>query len=191
MMISLQRRGCHNINLVTPTHVLPHIVKALRLAVREGLALPLVYNSNGYENLDVIRKLECLVDIYLPDFKYQEEAQAAKYSNGASGYPAAAAQSIKEMHRQVGELQVDARGIARRGLIIRHLVMPNNIAGTNRFVSWVVSELGPGTRVNLMAQYRPAHRAFEHPEISRRIAAQEWEQARAWAITAGLIRIDL
>ena len=190
MMISLQRQGCHNINLVTPTHVIPHIVKALRLAIPKGLRLPLVYNTGGYDNLEVIRKLDGVVDIYLPDFKYQDGALAAKYSSEASDYPEIAAAAIKEMHRQVGELQNDAGGVARRGLIIRHLVMPENIAGTDRFVVWVARELTPDTRVNIMAQYHPEHRAFEYPEISRRITTEEWEQALAWARYAKLTHIN-
>ncbi len=191
MMLSLQRRGCHNINLVTPTHVVPHIVKALRLAIKKGLVLPLVYNNGGYDNIEVIRMLDGIVDIYLPDFKYQEGALAGKYSSGALDYPEAAADTIKEMHRQVGELEVDSRGVARRGLIIRHLVMPANIAGTDRFVRWVAKELTSATRVNLMAQYHPEHKAFDYPEISRRINEQEWNQARSWALSAGLTHIDL
>jgi putative pyruvate formate lyase activating enzyme len=191
MMISLQSRGCHNINLVTPTHVVPHIIKALRQAIGRGFALPLVYNSGGYDSLEVIRKLDGIIDLYLPDFKYQDESPAVKYSNEALHYPEIAAAVIKEMHRQVGDLQVNANGIAQRGLIIRHLVMPGNIAETGRFAQWVAKELGPNTRVNLMAQYRPAHRAFDHPEISRRITAQEWEEARRTVKSAGLIHIDL
>ncbi len=191
MMLSLQRRGCHNINLVTPTHVVPHIVKGLRLAIKKGLRLPLVYNNGGYDSLEIIKMLDGIVDIYLPDFKYQDGALAAKYSSGAADYPEVAAATIKEMHRQVGELKCDARGVAQRGLIIRHLVMPQNIAGTDRFVQWVAKELSPTTYVNIMAQYHPEHKAFDYPEISRRITVQEWEQARAWAKAAGLVNIDL
>jgi putative pyruvate formate lyase activating enzyme len=135
--------------------------------------------------------LDGIVDIYLPDFKYQEGALAGKYSSGALDYPEAAAETIKEMHRQVGELEVDSRKVARRGLIIRHLVMPGNIAGTDRFVRWVAQELTPATRVNLMAQYRPEHKAFDYPEISRRINEKEWNQVRSWALAAGLTHIDL
>jgi putative pyruvate formate lyase activating enzyme len=191
MMLSLQQRGCHNINLVTPTHVVPHIVKALRLAIRKGLVLPLVYNNGGYDSVEVIRMLDGIVDVYLPDFKYQDGALAAKFSSGALDYPEVAAGVVKEMHRQVGELQTDIRGVARRGLIIRHLVMPNNVAGTDRFVQWVAKELSLTTYVNLMAQYHPEHKAYDHPEISRRITGQEWNQARAWALAAGLVHIDL
>ena len=191
MMLSLQRCGCHNINLVTPTHVVPHVIKALRLAIPKGFVLPLVYNSGGYDSLEVIRKLDGIIDIYLPDFKYQDEAPAEKYSCRAQHYSEVASAVIREMHRQVGELQEDSDCVARRGLIIRHLIMPDNIAQTARFAEWVATELGPNTRVNLMAQYRPEHKAFDHPEISRRINAQEWEEARKSAKSAGLTHIDL
>ncbi len=191
MMISLQQRGCHNINLVTPTHIVPHFVKALRLAIPKGLRLPIVYNNGGYDSLEVIQKLDGIVDIYLPDFKYQDGEFAAKYSSNASDYPEVAAATIKEMHRQVGELQTNANGIALRGLIIRHLVMPDNIAGTDRFVKWVAQELTTSTRVNIMAQYHPEHKAFDYPEISRRITTDEFNQARRWAREAGLTHADL
>ena len=190
MMIDLQTRGCHNINLVTPTHVVPHIVRALREAVDRGLRLPLVYNTGGYDSLDVIRVLDGVVDIYLPDFKYQDGALAAKYSSGAADYPEVAAAVIKEMHRQAGVLKVDERGVAVRGLIIRHLVLPQNIAGTDRFVTWVARELTRDTYVNIMPQYRPEHRAGDYPELSRRITPTEWGQALAWAHAAGLTNID-
>jgi putative pyruvate formate lyase activating enzyme len=190
MMLDLQERGCHNINLVTPTHVVPHIVRALGFAVDRGLRLPLVYNTGGYDSLDVIRALDGIVDIYLPDFKYQDGALAAKYSSGAADYPEVAAGAIREMHRQVGTLKVDERGVATRGLIIRHLVMPQNIAGTDRFVRWVARELTPDTCVNIMRQYRPEHRAREYPELARRISPEEWEQALAWARAAGLTNLE-
>jgi len=190
MMLDLQERGCHNINLVTPTHVAPHIVRALRLAVDRGLRIPLVYNTGGYDSLDVIKALDGIIDIYLPDFKYQDGALAAKYSNGAADYPEIAAAVIREMHRQVGKLTVDQHGIATRGLIIRHLVMPHNIAGTDRFVRWVARELTTDTYVNIMGQYRPEHRAREYPELSRRVTREEWEQALAWAREAGLTNLD-
>ena len=190
IMLGLQERGCHNINLVTPTHVVPHILRALRAAVDRGLRLPLVYNTGGYDSLDVVRALDGVVDIYLPDFKYQDGVLAAKYSNGAADYPEVAASVIREMHRQVGKLVVDGRGVATRGLIIRHLVMPHNIAGTDRFVRWVARELTPDTYVNIMPQYRPEHRAREFPELARRILPGEWEQALAWARDAGLTNLD-
>ena len=191
VMVGLQRRGCHNINLVTPSHVVPHIVKALRLAISRGLRLPLVYNTGGYDNLEVVRLLEGIVDIYLPAFKYQDGELAATYSSGAADYPDVAAAVIREMYRQVGDLASDQLGIARRGLIIRHLVLPNNIAGTDRFVRWVAEELSPRTYVNLMDQYRPEHRAFDHPDISRRISAEEWRQSLTWARDAGLENVHV
>jgi len=189
MMLSLQKRGCHNINLVTPTHVVPHIVKALRLAIGMGLRLPLVYNTSAYDSIQMMHLLAGIIDIYLPDFKYQDPEMAAKYSSDAGDYPTVAAAVIKEMHTQVGQLEVDERGIATRGLIIRHLVLPHNIAGTDRFVLWVAKELGPDTCVNIMAQYRPEHRAHEYPKISRRLTASEWEQAMQWATQAGLTNL--
>jgi putative pyruvate formate lyase activating enzyme len=191
LMLGLQQRGCHNINLVTPTHVVPHIVKALRLAIMRGLAIPLVYNTGGYDSLEVIRMLDGIVDIYLPDFKYQDGGLAAKYSSGAADYPEVAAAVIKEMHRQVGVLQTDTRGIAMRGLIIRHLVMAGNVAGTDRFVAWVAGELSRDTYVNIMEQYHPAHEAFGYPGLSRRVTRAEWLQAMAWAREAGLHNLDL
>jgi putative pyruvate formate lyase activating enzyme len=191
MMLGLQQRGCHNINLVTPTHAVPHIVKALRLAADRGLRLPLVYNTGGYDSLDIIRALDGVVDIYLPDFKYQDEALASRYSSGAADYPEVAAAVIREMQRQVGRLESDERGVATRGLIIRHLVMPHNIAGTDRFVRWVARQLTTDTCVNLMAQYRPEHRAHDYPELARRITREEWEQALAWARAAGLTNVDI
>jgi putative pyruvate formate lyase activating enzyme len=190
MMLNLQELGCHNINLVTPTHVVPHIVKALRIAIRQGLRIPLVYNTGSYDNIEVIRKLEGIVDIYLPDFKYQDGQLASKYSSGASDYPEVAAEVVHEMNRQVGRLAVDGSGIARRGLIIRHLVMPHNIAGTDRFVRWVAQELSTDTYVNIMAQYRPEHEAFDYPKISRRLSNEEWQQALRWAREAGLTNLD-
>jgi len=189
-MLGLQEMGCHNINLVTPTHVLPAIVKGLRIAIRDGLRLPLVYNTGGYDSLEAVRLLDGIVDIYLPDFKYQDGKLAATYSFEASDYPDVAAAVIAEMHRQVGDLVVNESGVATRGLIVRHLVMPHNIAGTDRFVKWVADRLSPATYVNIMAQYRPEHRSREYPNISRKITRDEWRQALAWAEEAGLRRLD-
>lgn len=191
LMIGLQQQGCHNINLVTPTHAVPNIVQALRAAIGLGLRVPLVYNCGGYEPIEIIKLLDGLIDIYLPDFKYADGEQARKYSPGANDYPEVAAAAIEEMHRQVGELVLDQNGIALRGLIIRHLVLPSNIAGTDKFVQFVARRLTPSTYVNIMAQYRPAHRAMEFPELSRRISAAEFRQALAWAREAGLTRLDI
>ncbi len=190
LMVQMQDLRCHNVNLVTPTHVVPNIVQALRTAIRLGLRIPLVYNCGGYEPVEIIKMLEGIVDIYLPDFKYMDGAMAEKYSSGASDYPERAAAAIEEMHRQVGELVVDENGIALRGLIIRHLVLPNNIAGTDKFVRWVAEKLSKSTYVNIMAQYRPEHKAFQYPELSRRITAAEYSQAIRWAREAGLTRLD-
>jgi putative pyruvate formate lyase activating enzyme len=185
-MLALQHQGCHNINLVTPTHFLPQIIKGLRIAVSKGLRIPLVYNTGGYDNPEIIRKLDGIVDIYLPDFKYMDGNNAARYSSNASDYPAIACAVIKEMHRQAGALILDANGVAQRGLMIRHLVMPGNMASTDNFVRWVARELSPRPYVNIMAQYHPAYRAFEFPEIARRIDKDEWRQALAWAGEAGI-----
>jgi putative pyruvate formate lyase activating enzyme len=188
-MLELQERGCHNINLVTPTHMVPHIVRALRIAIAAGLRLPLVYNTGGYDKLDTLRKLDGIVDIYMPDFKFQDGELAHKYCAEARDYPEVAAAAIEEMHRQVGKLQTDSRGIATRGLILRHLVMPNNQAGTDRFVRWVAEKLGPDTYLNLMDQYHPEHKAFDYPEIARALTRAEWAQALGWARDVGLTNL--
>ena len=188
-MISLQGQGCHNINLVSPTHFLPQIVKALKLAIPRGLKIPLVYNTNGYEKSSVLQLLDGIIDIYLPDVKYGNDSWARRLSK-AEHYTQYNLSALSEMHRQVGNLSLNKAGIAERGLIIRHLVMPENIAGTDRFVRWVAKELTPTTYVNIMAQYRPEHEAFDHPEISRRITNDEWRQAMAWAKEAGLTNLD-
>ena len=190
LMVELQDLGCGNINPVTPTHVLPNIASGLRHAIARGLRVPIVYNCGGYESLDAVRLLDGIVDIYLPDFKYMDGAMAAKYSSGASDYPEAAAAAIEEMHRQVGEVVVDEDGNALRGLMIRHLVLPENIAGTDKFVRWVADQLTLDTYVNIMAQYRPEHRAHEYPELSRRLTSAEHRQAIEWAREAGLTRLD-
>ncbi|MCW5978646.1 MAG: radical SAM protein [Bryobacteraceae bacterium] len=190
MMLELERRGCRNINVVTPTHVAPNIVAAVAIAARQGLRAPIVYNCGGYESLEVVKLLEGIVDIYLPDFKYADGDMAAKYSAGARDYPEAAAAAIKEMHRQVGELVVDEDGVALRGLMIRHLVMPGNIAGSDRFVRWVAAELTTSTYVNIMGQYRPEYKASQFPDIARRVTGDEHRQAIRWAREAGLTRLD-
>jgi putative pyruvate formate lyase activating enzyme len=189
-MVEIQNRGCHNVNLVTPTHCVPNIISALRTAIARGLHAPLVYNCGGYESLEVIQLLDGVVDIYLPDFKYTDGAMSGMYSFEADDYPEAAAAAIKEMHRQVGEVVVDENGVALRGLMIRHLVLPENISGTDKLVKWVAEELSPSTYINIMAQYRPEHRAHEFPAISRRLTNSEYRQAVNWAREAGLTRLD-
>ncbi len=190
MMLRLQEIGCHNINLVTPTHVMPNILGAVGIAARQGLAIPLVYNTSGYERLEMVRLLDGAVDIYLPDVKYMDTAHAAEYSAGAADYPEVAMRAVAEMNRQVGVLKTDEGGIALRGLMIRHLVMPNGVAGTREFVRWVARELPRSTYVNIMAQYRVDYRAYEHPAISRAITREEFLEAVAWAEEAGLTNLD-
>lgn len=190
MMLKVQAMGCHNINLVTPTHVMPNILHATRIALKKGLRLPLVYNTSGYERVEVLKVLDGIVDIYLPDMKYMDPDQAAKYSAGASDYPELTKKAILEMYRQVGLLQIDKRGIALRGLIIRHLVMPNRIAGTEKFVAWVAANLPKSTYVNIMAQYRVEYKAYEYPEIARGITVTEFLEAMHWAERYGLTRLD-
>jgi putative pyruvate formate lyase activating enzyme len=190
LMLGLQRAGCHNINLVTPTHVLPNIVGGLRYAIYRGLRVPLVYNCGGYEPVEIVKLLDGVVDIYLPDFKYSDGAMAEQYSSGARDYPERAAAAIEEMHRQVGELVVDENGIALRGLMIRHLVLPGNIAGTDKFVQFVANRLSRSTYVNIMDQYRPEYKARSIQGLSRRITPAEYRQALTWAREAGLTRLD-
>ena len=190
MMLQLQKIGCHNVNLVTPTHVMPNILNATQIALKKGLRIPLVYNTSGYELLEIVRLLDGIVDIYLPDMKYMERDKASKYSAGASDYPEVTKKAIIEMNRQVGTLQIDKRGIALRGVIIRHLVMPNRVAGTEKFVKWVSEALPKSTYVNIMAQYRVEYKAFEHPEIARSITTQEFVEAMDWAKFYGLTNLD-
>ena len=190
MILHLQRIGCHNINVVTPTHVMPNILSATRIAFKSGLRLPLVYNTSGYERLEMLKVLDGIVDIYMPDMKYMDSEKAEKYSSGASDYPEVTTKGLVEMHRQVGELQLDQRGIARRGLMIRHLVMPNRVAGTREFVKWVAETLPKSTYVNIMAQYRVEYKAFEYPEIARGITVPEFLEAMDWAEKHGLTNLD-
>jgi len=190
MMMFLQGIGCHNINLVTPTHVMPHILNATRIAFKKGLRIPLVYNTSGYERVEILKILDGIVDIYLPDIKYMDGDMAAKYSSDAWDYPEMATGAVFEMNRQVGVHQVDKRGIALRGLMIRHLVMPNQVAGTKKFVKWVAETLPKLTYVNIMAQYHVDYRAFEYPQIARGITVQEFLEAMDWAEKQGLTRLD-
>ncbi len=189
-MIKVQSFGCHNINLVTPTHYVPSIVKALKRAIRLGLKIPLVYNTSGYEMLEVLVLLDGVIDIYLPDLKYMQPAFSSKYSSGAYNYPYYAKLAIKEMHRQVGELKLDKTRIAVKGLMLRHLIMPNRVSGTEDFIKFVAREVSPTTYVNLMSQYRPEYKAMEYPDISRRIKRSEHAEALEWARKYGLTRLD-
>jgi putative pyruvate formate lyase activating enzyme len=190
MMLFLQEIGCHNINLVTPTHVMPNILSATRFALKKGLRIPLVYNTSGYERVEIIKMLDSIVDIYMPDIKYMDGEMAAKYSSGAKDYPEVTTSAVLEMNRQVGVHQVDKRGIALSGLIIRHLVMPNRVAGTRAFVRWVAENLPQNTYVNIMSQYHVDYKAFEYPEIARGITVQEFLEAMDWAEKSGLTQLD-
>ena len=191
MMVELQDWGCHNINFVTPEHVVPQIVEALPLAIERGLRLPLVYNTSAYDSLESLRLMDGVVDIYMPDFKYWDSEMARRYSR-APDYPEVARRNLKEMHRQVGALTFDANGLAQRGLLLRHLVMPGDIVGTREIMCWVASELSPDTYVNLMAQYFPAGKVSrrEYSEINRPILPSEYERALDEAWRAGLTRLD-
>jgi putative pyruvate formate lyase activating enzyme len=175
-MLSLQKAGCHNISLVSPTHYLPHIVEALCVAAAEGLSLPLVYNSNGYESLETLKLLSGVVDIYLPDAKYANDALAKKYSQ-AKDYSQINLAALKEMYAQVGPLVLDEHGIAVRGLIIRHLVLPANIAGTQEVLERIKSHLGADVHISLMCQYLPAHKAHQYKELSKRTSPEEYDRA--------------
>jgi putative pyruvate formate lyase activating enzyme len=187
--LRLQGRGCHNINFVTPTPVIPMILKALLLAIPEGLNLPLVYNCGGYESPSVLRLLSGIVDLYMPDFKFWDE-RAAESLCGAPHYPVTARTALKEMHCQVGDLVIDSDGVARRGLLIRHLVMPEGVAGTQAIMTFIAREISADSYVNLMDQYRPCGQAHGHPLINRTVTGKEYRQAREWAIEAGLTRLD-
>lgn len=189
IMLSLQKQGCHNINFVTPTHQMPMILKSLLIASEKGLTLPVVYNCGGYESLQAIELLDGVVDIYMPDFKYMNPAMALKYSD-AEDYPESAKAAIREMHRQVGDLVTDQRGIATRGLLVRHLVLPEGVAGTDGVVKFIAEEISKNTYINIMDQYHPCFEAFEHPPLNRRLTQQEYADAVQLAIDAGLKRID-
>jgi putative pyruvate formate lyase activating enzyme len=191
MMLRLQDRGCHNVNLVTPTHYTAQIVEALDVAAARGLRLPLVWNTSGWERIETLQRLDGVVDIYMPDFKYAEGAMADRYSSGARSYPEVTREALLEMQRQVGVARPDPDGLIRRGLIIRHLVMPNDVGGTRQVIEWIASHLPKDTYLNLMSQYRPAFRAFEYAAIARRVTRQEYEQAVRCARDAGLTNLDI
>ncbi|MEE9521046.1 MAG: radical SAM protein [Dehalococcoidales bacterium] len=189
MMLALQAKGCHNINLVSPTHVMPYILDALELAVSMGLHLPLVYNSGGYDSMETLKLLDGVVDIYMPDMKYSD-AKIAEQLSGIKDYPTVNRAAIKEMHRQVGDLQIDKQGIAQRGLLVRHLVLPNGLAGTEEIVSFLAKEVSTDTYLNIMAQYHPCHKAFDIPQLSRPVSSEEFYQAIELAHQQGLNRLD-
>lgn len=190
MMIRLQEDGCHNINLVTPTHYSAFILKALIIAERKGLRLPIVYNTSGWERTEILKLLDGVVDIYLPDFKYWDAEMAAKYSSEADSYPDVTKAAILEMSRQVGSAKYGKGGIMQRGLIIRHLVMPNDAGGSEKIMEWIAANLPKDTYVNIMAQYTPTYKAYDYPEISRRVTRDEYSKVVQRAREAGLTKLD-
>ena len=189
MMIELKERGCHNINFVTPTHVVVQILEALIPAIGQGLNLPLVYNSGGYESVETLALLDGVFDIYMPDFKFWDDKWAERFCK-APDYRERAKAAIKEMHGQVGDLLVDNEGIAVQGLLIRHLVMPNEVAGTDRVMNFLASEISLDTYVNVMDQYRPCGNADADELINRRLTSEEFRRAVGAARDAGLSRLD-
>jgi putative pyruvate formate lyase activating enzyme len=187
VMLSLQGRGCHNVNLVSPTHQLPMILEALSFASGEGLTVPIVYNSGGYENAETIEKLEGIIDIYMPDFKWASNGPGEKYS-GAADYADRAKESLLEMFRQVGNLETDENGIARRGLLIRHLVMPGMLDNSRAALDFIANELSPDCYVNIMDQYHPSYKAVEIKELGRMLSHNEYREIVEYAKKIGLHR---
>jgi putative pyruvate formate lyase activating enzyme len=189
MMLALQAQGCHNVNFVSPSHVVPQIIAALLIAAEAGLRLPLVYNTGGYDSPTALRLLDGIVDIYMPDMKYADADAARRYSK-APNYPQVNQAAVKEMHRQVGDLVMDKGGVALRGLLIRHLVLPNGLAGTKAIAEFLAQEISPNTYINVMDQYRPAHKAADYPRLNRRPTAEEYAEAVRLVREAGLTRLD-
>jgi putative pyruvate formate lyase activating enzyme len=186
-MLKLQQRGCHNINFVTPTHYTAQIVDALILAIKKGLEIPIVYNCGGYESVETLKLLEDIVDIYMPDIKYSVDENAIKYS-GIKNYWEVVTSALKEMHRQVGDLKINKGGIAQRGLLIRHLVLPNDIAGSKKVIDFVAEEISTNSYLNIMDQYRPAYNASKYEKLNRRITPSEYKEVVDYAFSKGLRR---
>ncbi|MEA1932948.1 MAG: radical SAM protein [Thermodesulfobacteriota bacterium] len=189
MMINLQKQGCHNINFVTPTHVVPQILAALPHAVQNGLSIPIVYNTSGYDCVDTLRLLDGVVDIYMPDFKFWDTENASRFAK-APDYPERAREALLEMHRQVGDLVLDQRQIAVHGLLVRHLVMPGGLEETKNIMEFLARKISLETYVNVMAQYRPCGLASQYPPIDRSLLPEEFEEALLIAKDAGLTRLD-
>ena len=187
MMLGLQALGCHNINFVSPSHVVAQIIAAVAIAAEQGLELPLVYNTGGYDSLEALQLLDGIIDIYMPDMKYADSVKAHHFSH-VRDYVAVNRAAVKEMHRQVGDLVVSPHGIARRGLLVRHLVLPENVSGTDDVLAFLAEEVSPDTYVNVMDQYRPCYRAEENPPLDYRITRGEFRQAQARATELGLHR---
>lgn len=188
MMLTLQWQGCHNINLVSPSHVVAQILEAVLIAARDGLSVPLVYNSGGFDSLEALELLDGVIDIYMPDLKFGDPDVARVYAK-VRDYVAVNRAAVGEMHRQVGDLVLDREGLARRGLLVRHLVLPNDVAGTEAVMGFLASDISPDTYVNLMDQYRPCHRACGHGDIGRRVTSHEFDSAWDSAVRHGLHRL--
>ena len=189
MMLSLQAKGCHNINLVSPTHVVPYILEALEIAASRGLHLPLVYNTGGYDCVETLKLLDGIIDIYMPDMKYSDDKTGEQLS-GIKDYPKVNRAAVKEMHRQVGDLQTDGQGVAQRGLLVRHLVLPNRLAGTGEVVRFLAQEVSINTYLNIMAQYHPCYQAFNIPQLARPVSEVEFAEAVDLTHQQGLGRLD-
>ena len=189
MMLDLQQRGCHNINFVSPSIYVPQIIRAAYYAARKGLRLPFVYNTGGYDSPESLRLLDGIIDIYMPDAKYSDDAAARRYSL-VKDYWEVNRAALKEMQRQVGVLQIDERGLATRGVLVRHLVLPEGLAGTREVARFLARELSPDTYINVMAQYRPENKAAEYPPLARPVRAEEVAEALEIAHQEGLHRFD-
>ena len=189
IMLALQKRGCHNINFVTPSHVVPQILTAIEIGVQKGLSIPLVFNSGGYDRVETLRLLDGVFDIYMPDFKFWD-SQVAQNACDAADYPQVARKAIIEMHRQVGDLQIDDAGIAQRGLIIRHLVLPDGLAGTRGIMRFIAQKISPNSYVNIMSQYRPCGRAGELKGFNSALSTEDFHAAVQAAKEEGINRLD-
>jgi putative pyruvate formate lyase activating enzyme len=189
-MVELERRGCHNINFVSPSHFVPHILKALPEAIEKGLTVPLVYNTGGYDSVETLKLLDGIFDIYMPDFKFTRSDIAKMYAE-ASDYPQVVTAALKEMHRQTGDLEMDEDGIAMRGLLVRHLVLPEGLAGTREAMRFLAREISGNTYVNIMDQYHPCGEIIPPASpLSRRITAKEFREAVDMAREEGITRLD-
>jgi len=189
IMMLLQQSGCHNINFVTPSHVIPQILSAVEHAVNQGLSIPLIYNSGGYDRVETLKLLKGVFDIYMPDFKFWDPGIAETTCN-AKNYPEVARQALVEMHRQVGDLVIDSKGIARHGLLIRHLVLPKALSGTQEIMKFISCRLSPNSYVNIMSQYRPCGRASEIKGLSSRLESDDYKLALRSAKEEGILRLD-
>ena len=188
-MLQLQGQGCHNINFVSPSHVVAQILAAVLIAAEAGLHIPLVYNTGGYDSPEALELLDGVVDIYMPDMKYADPEVARKYSR-VRNYPEVNQAAVKEMHRQVGDLVQDENGVAQRGLLVRHLILPDGLAGTEEILRFLAEEISTNTYINIMDQYRPAYRAPEHEPLNRPITGDEYQEALRLAEKVGLRRLD-